>query len=167
MVCDILDPKTVRHPRAGGTIHTIHEDTAAETSGARLEERTTRTARREHRTLEERTETLWDREQARDETARTRQEILVRELWVTPVQCAICRTDIWRAGTTETVDLFLEQCLIPRMKMTLEDAMFSAKILFLLHQLQVPNYNLLDVCNKVCTSPIYIYIYIYQPNMVI
>lgn len=35
------------------------------------------------------------------------------------------------------------------MKMTLEDAMFSAKVLFLLHQLQVPNYNLLDVCNKV------------------
>ena len=53
------------------------------------------------------------------------------------------------AGTTETADLFLEQCLIPRMKMTLEDAMFSAKVLFLLHQLQVPNYNLLDVCNKV------------------
>jgi THO complex subunit 2 len=55
----------------------------------------------------------------------------------------------WFASwTTETADLFLEQCLIPRMKMTLEDAMFSAKLLFLLHQLQVPNYNLLDVCNK-------------------
>jgi hypothetical protein len=62
-------------------------------------------------------------------------------------------------GTTETADLFLEQCLIPRMKMTLEDAMFSAKLLFLLHQLQVPNYNLLDVCNKVCHVPL--------PNIVI
>ncbi len=68
---------------------------------------------------------------------------------MTRVIVAILRTNGVAIGTTETADLFLEQCLIPRMKMTLEDAMFSAKMLFLLHQLQVPNYNLLDVCNKV------------------